>query len=96
MAFFLRGHTRAREGEGFGEREVGAVQEARDGVTRRGDTVRAGGMLWRYFDKTQCRQGVETFFDCDVEGAPAGRQLLDDQRGEHDDERMGPGAGFAA
>ena len=68
----------------------------RDGVTRRGDTVIAGGMLWRYFDKTQCRQGVEAFFDRDVEGTPAGSEMLDDLIGEHDDERMGPGAGFAA
>src|SRR5215468_10509430 len=53
-------------------------------------------MLWRYFDKTQCRQGVEAFFDRDVEGTPAGSEMLDDLISEHDDERMGPGAGFAA
>jgi hypothetical protein len=34
-----------------------------------------GGMLWRYFDEAQRRQGVEAFCDRDVEGAPAGRQI---------------------
>jgi hypothetical protein len=53
-------------------------------------------MLWRYFDATQCRQGVEACCDCDVVGAPAGRQIWAQQRGEHDDERLGSGAGFEA
>src|SRR5215471_2283167 len=53
-------------------------------------------MRWRYFDETQCRQGVEAFCDRDVKGTPAGSEMLDDLISEHDDERMGPGAGFAA
>jgi hypothetical protein len=39
---------------------------------------------------------VEAFFHGEVEGAPAGGQILDDLIGEHDDERMGPGSGFEA
>ena len=96
LKFVLRGHPHPRQGKGLGEREVGAVQSARDGGARCGDAVRAGGILWRDFDETQCRQGVEACGDCDVVGAPAGRQLLAHQRGEHDDERMGAGSGFAA
>src|SRR5215475_15539720 len=53
-------------------------------------------MLWRYFDETQCREGVKAFFHGDIQGAPASGQILDDLIGEHDDERMRPGAGFAA
>jgi hypothetical protein len=69
LEFFLRGHTRAREGEGLGERDVGAMQYARDGVARGGEAVIAGGILGRYFDETQRRQGVEAFCDRDVAGA---------------------------
>jgi hypothetical protein len=32
----------------------------------------AGGIVWRYFDQAQRRQGMESFFDRDVEGTPAG------------------------
>ena len=56
----------------------------------------AGGMLWRYFDETQCRQGVEAFCDRDVEGALAGRQRTNDLVGQHHDEGMGACACFAA
>jgi hypothetical protein len=78
LAFFLRGHTRAREGEGLGKLDVSAVQECRDGVTRRGDAGRAGGILGRYFDEAACRQGVQSFFHGEVEVAPAGGQIVDD------------------
>jgi hypothetical protein len=39
---------------------------------------------------------VESFFHRDVPGAPPRRQILEDLLGEHDDERLRPGAGFAA
>ena len=66
----------------------------RDGVTRRREAVIARGILWRYFDQTERRQSLESFFHGAVQGAPAGGQILDDLIGEHDDERMRPGAGF--
>ena len=53
-------------------------------------------MHGRHFDETERREGVETFFHGDIQGAPASGQILDDLIGEHDDERMGPGSGFAA
>src|SRR5262252_8553881 len=46
LRLFSRGPPHPREGQDLGEREVSAVQEARDGVTRCGEAVRAGGMLW--------------------------------------------------
>ena len=56
----------------------------------------AGGMLWRYFDETQGRQGMKAFFHGEVEGAPAGSQRLADLISEPADERMGPRSGFKA
>ena len=56
----------------------------------------AGGMLWCYFDEAECCQSVESFFHGEVEGAPAGSQILDDLIREHDNERMGPSSGFKA
>ena len=56
----------------------------------------ARGMLGRYFHETERREGLESFFYGKVQGAPASGQILDDLLGEHDDERMRPGAGFAA
>ena len=56
----------------------------------------ARGILGRYFYETERREGVESFFYGKVQGTPAGGQIVDDLIGEHDDERMGSGSGFAA
>jgi len=56
--------------------------------TRCGNAVIAGGILGRYFDEAERRQGVESCFHGAVEGVPARRQILDDLVGEHDDEGM--------
>ena len=56
----------------------------------------AGGMLWRYFDEAQRRQGVESFGNRDVEGVPAGREITNDLVGQHHDEGMGSCACFEA
>ena len=53
-------------------------------------------MRGRYFHETERREGVEAFFYGDIQGAPASGQIVDDLRGEHDDERLRPSAGFAA
>ena len=54
----------------------------------------AGGIVWRYFDQAQRRQGMEPFFDRDVEGTPAGRQIPNDLLGQHHHQGMSPGACF--
>ena len=54
----------------------------------------AGGIRWRHFHETEGRQGVEAFFHGEVQGTPAGGQILDDLIGEHDDQlwaRVRPG-----
>ena len=56
----------------------------------------AGGMCWRPFHETERRQGVAAFFHGTVQGAPASGQRVDALTGEHDDERLRPGAGVAA
>jgi hypothetical protein len=53
-------------------------------------------MLWRYVDQAERRQGVESCCHGEGAGAPAGREIVDARRGEHDDERIGPGARCAA
>ena len=60
----------------------------RDGVPRCGNAVIAGGMGWRHFHETERREGVESFFHGEVQGAPTRRQIVDDLIGEHDDEGM--------
>jgi len=47
-------------------------------------------------NEAECRQSVESFFHRESEGTPAGGEIGDDLLSEHDDERLGPGAGCAA
>src|SRR5215831_16680302 len=96
LQFFPSGHLHPREGEGLGERDVGAVQYVRDSVVRCGDAVIAGGIGWGYFDQAQRRQGLESFRNSDVEGTSARRQITNDLVGEHDDERMSSRSFFKA
>jgi hypothetical protein len=58
--------------------------------------VIAGGIWGRYFNETEGRQRLESFFHGEIEGTPAGGEILDNLIREHDDERMGPGSGFEA
>jgi len=64
------------------------VQSWRDGVTRYGEAVIAGGLRWRPFDETERREGVEACGPGAVQGAPTRRQRVDALIGEQDNERL--------